>query len=138
MGNNLDSCKLVFSLANETYKDGKSNKALRPDVDNASAMVNDSSHPSSNNKRLNCGELDCNVMTCPNLKDASRIAANQKLFYHQKQKDQEASKSTKATPKTPKDVPFAWLLPEPHENNKRVILGRPYTYNPAKPGWDED
>ena len=35
-------------------------------------------------------------------------------------------------------VSFAWHLPEPHENNKRVIHGCPYTYNPAKPGWDED
>ena len=65
-------------------------------------MVNDPSQPSSNNKCWNCGELDCNVMTCPKPKDESRIAASQKLFYHQKRQDREASKSTKATPKTPK------------------------------------
>ena len=101
-------------------------------------MVNYLSHPSSNNKCWNCGELDCNVMTCPKPKDAARIVANRNLFYHQKQKDREASKATKDTPKTSKDVPFAWRLPELHENNNRVIHGRPHTYNPAKPGWDED
>ena len=140
--NNLHSYKLVFSLANETYKDykhqGKWDKALCPDVGNASAMVNDPSHPSSNNKCWNCGELDCNVMTCPKPKDAARIVANRNLFYHQKQKDREVSKATKDTPKTPKAAPFAWRLPEPHENNKQVINGRPHIYNPAKPGWDED
>ena len=115
MDNNLDSCKLVFSLANETYKDykhqGEWDKAFCPDVDNASAMVNDSSHPSSNSECWNCGELDCNVMTCPKPKDAFRIVANQKLFYHQKQKDQEASKAIKDTPKVPKAIPFAWRFP---------------------------
>ena len=77
-------------------------------------------------------------MTCPKPKDAARIAANRKLFSHQKQKDREASKVTKDTPEIPKAVPFAWRLSEPQEHNKRVIHGRSYTYNPAKPGWDED
>ena len=71
-------------------------------------------------------------------KDAARIVANRKLFYRQKQKDREASKATKETSKTPKAVPFAWRVPEPHKKNKRIIHGRPHTYNPTKPGCDED
>ena len=86
MDNTLDSCKLVFSLANETYKDYKHNgiwdKALHPDVDDASVMINDPAHPSGTHKCWNCGELDFNVMSCPKPKDAARIAASRKLFYH--------------------------------------------------------
>ena len=81
MDDNLDCCKLVFSLANETYKDYKHNedweKALRPDVDNASAMINDPTHPSGTNTCWNCGELDCNVMACPKPKDIKINQFNQ-------------------------------------------------------------
>ena len=99
----FDYCKLVFSLANEIYKGYKHNgdwdKALCPDVDNTSAMVNDPAHPSGNNRCWNCGKLDCNVMKCPKPKDAARIAANRKLFYYQKQKDRETAKAAKDTPR---------------------------------------
>ena len=102
--NNLDSCKLVFSFVNAMYKDykhkGDWNKALRPDVDNASAMVNDPAHPSGINKCWNCRKLDCNVMTCQKPKDTARIATNRKLLYHQKQKDRDAEKPPKTHPKT--------------------------------------
>jgi hypothetical protein len=29
----------------------------------------------------------------------------------------------------PKKTPEAWRDPEPHENNKRIIYGKPYTWN---------
>ena len=77
-------------------------------------------------------------MSCPKPKDTARIAANRKHFYHQKEKDRDAAKVTKDTSKTPKAVPFAWRLPEPHKTNKIVIHWHPRTYNPARPDWDVD
>ena len=147
MDNTPDYCTVVFTLADETYRELKQqgiwDKSLRPDVDNASAMVNTpsnrSSSPTTTKFCWNCGDPDCNVMTCPKPKDPERIDANRKLFYRNKKEARENA----ATPK-PKDninskaIPHAWRPPEPHEQNKRIIHGRPYTYNPAKPGWDED
>ena len=129
MENTLDSYKLVFPLANEAYRehkhDGEWNKALRHDVDNGSAMVNDPTHPSGNNTCWNCREFDCDVLSCPKPKDAAQVAANRKLFYHQKQQDREGT-LLKHIHKTPKSVPFACCLPKSHQNNKRVIHGHPH------------
>ena len=142
MDNTPAYCTIVFALANEAYKDlhqdGTRNTTLRHDVDNVSAMVTDSNHPSSSNRCWNCGETDCNVMTCPKPKSPICIAANRKLFYKNKRAKDDKS-ITKTPPKdTTKPIPHAWRNPEPHEHNKRVIFGKPHTFNPAKSGWDED
>ena len=88
MDNTLAYGTIIFSPVNETYKDlrqdGTWNTTLRPDIDNTSAMITDSNHPSSSNRCWNRGETDCNVMACPKPKDPIRIAANQKLFYKNK------------------------------------------------------
>ena len=66
-----------------------------------------------------------------------KIAANHKLFY--KHKGTKDDKSVTKTPhKDTKPIPHTWCHPEPHEHNKHIIFGKPHTYNPAKPGWNED
>ena len=142
MDNTPAYCTIVFSLANETYKDlrqdGTWNTTFCPDIDNATTMITDSNHLSSANRCWNCGETDCNVMTCPKPKDPVCIAANRKLFYKNKRAKDDKS-ITKTPPKdASKGIPHAWCNPEPYEHKKRVIFGKPYTFNPAKPGWDED
>ena len=142
MDNTPAHCTIVFSLAKETYndlrQDGTWNTTLCPDVDNASAMVTNATYPSNSNPCWNCGKTNCNVMTCPKPKDPIRIAANRKLFY--KNKMAMDDKSTAKTPPkdTTKSIPHAWRNLEPHERNKRVIFGKPHTFNPAKSSWDED
>ena len=97
MDNTSEYCTTVFSLANVTYKDlrheGTWNTAVRPEVDNASTMVTDSTHPSSSNRCWNCGETNCNV-------DPIRIAANQKLFYNNNKRPRMTSPLPKHLPRT--------------------------------------
>ena len=37
-----------------------------------------------------------------------------------------------------KPIPNAWRPPEHHKHSTRIIFGKPHTYNPLKPGCDED
>ena len=77
-------------------------------------------------------------MTGPRPKDPIRIAVNQKLFYKNNRAKDDKS-ITKTSPKdTTKSMHHAWRNPEPHEHNKCVIIGKPHTFNPAKPGRDVD
>ena len=145
MDNTPDYCTIVFTLANETYRElrqlGTWDSSLRPDVDHASTMIaNKPDHPKTKTIQYcwNCGEPNCNIMTCPKPKDKERIDANRKLFYRNKKDPKEATTHQPSNTPEHKPIPYAWRPPEPHENNKRVIHGKPYTYNPAKPGWDED
>ena len=143
MDNTPEYYKIVFSLANETYKElhqkGIRNTAICPDANNASTMIFDPTHPSSNNRCCwNCGETDCNVINCPKPKDLVWIAANQKLFYQNKKGNDSKSTDFTPSPKETKLIPRAWRAPEPCKDNNRVIFRNPYTCNPFKLGWDED
>ena len=110
MDNTPAYCSIIFSLANETYKDlrqdGTWNTTLRSDVDNTSPMVTNYTHPSNFNWCWNCGETDLNVTTCPKQKDPICITANQKLFYKNKRAKDDKS-ITKTPPKDTKPVPRA-------------------------------
>ena len=99
-------------------------------------MVTDSTHPSSSNWCWNCSETGCNVKTCPKPKDPICIAANSKLLYKNKRAKDDTFKPK--TPHTTKPIPHAWHNPEPYEHNKHTIFEKPHTFDPAKPGWDED
>ena len=79
---------------------------------------------------FNCGQPSCSLRFCKHPRDPERISANKdKLPSYSKDK--------------PKYVPKKWRKPEPHESNKRIIDGRPYTWNPTggfsgTGRWDKD
>ena len=72
----------------------------------------------------NCGNKGCRTITCKHPKDKLRIRRN---------KEKELRIKMNELPK--------FRLPEPHENNKRIINGKPYTFYPNKSAtgrWEAD
>ena len=66
---------------------------------------------------FNCGQSTCNLQTCPHERDTERIKQNR-------------AKLTQFTNLKRKANALKFRKPEPHEQNKRVIDGKPHTYNP--------
>jgi hypothetical protein len=67
---------------------------------------------------------------CPEVFDEERVEKKQKE-YLQTRKKAKKPKPTKATA-------HAWRPPEDDEHGKRIIYGRPYTWNENRKGWDKD
>jgi hypothetical protein len=90
---------------------------------------------------FNCGGPHTDK-ECPKPQDQARIKIALKKFHEDKaaqfkermgggaNKDRDRSK--------PKSGSGLWGKPKPHENNRRVIKGRPHTYNPKSKRWGPD
>ena len=66
---------------------------------------------------FNCGQPACTVRRCRHPRDPDRIKANKE-------------KLPSYSGPSPKYVPKRWRPPEPNENNKRIIHGHPFTWDP--------
>ena len=80
-------------------------------------------------------------MTYPKPKDPAKNAANRKLLFGKKNKGKgtNGANAPLSTPKETKVLPQHTLrAPKHHKHNNCAIHDKPHTYNPAKPGWDED
>ena len=79
---------------------------------------------------FNCGTAGCSVATCPRPKNEALITANKKKFWDaNKKKKNKARVSTR---------PAKFRLPEASENNRRVIDGKPHTFNTTRKRWFPD
>jgi hypothetical protein len=54
-----------------------------------------------------------------------------------KENNKDGSESKGQGRRSTKTPPRNWRPPEPHENNKRIIFGKPYTWN-GRSSWVED
>ena len=132
LGNTLHSARYVLTYAERTYrrlvKGGEWDACLQKVPGKAGFIAQQPrqfSHDedknannrskSNNNTCFNCGEVGCRLETCPHPRDEERIAANK------------AKHPTFIRLKKQREK---WRAPEPRENNKRVIEGTPYTWNP--------
>ena len=87
------------------------------------------------NRYWNCELQDCNVHKCLKSPDKERIARN-KLAWQQFNNKVPNSNNNNGN-KRKKPVPHQWRPPTDDENNKRVIFGKPYTWN-GKNSWIKD
>jgi hypothetical protein len=86
------------------------------------------------NRCWNCKKSGCNKNRCKMPIDEARCERNRQEWM----KETRGSGSfTKTNGSGTSNKPFAWRPPEPDENNKRVIYGRPHTWN-GKSSWIED
>jgi hypothetical protein len=84
------------------------------------------------NRCWNCKKLGCNKTRCTIPIDEARCERNRQDW---KKENKGGSSTPAGSSKGTK--PFAWRPPETDENNKRVIYGRPHTWN-GKASWVED
>ena len=89
------------------------------------------------NRCWNCKKVGCNKNRCPTAIDETRCEQNRLDW----KKENSGGRSTPAgngrRSSGGSTKPFAWRPPESDENNKRVIYGRPHTWN-GKASWIED
>ena len=87
------------------------------------------------NRCWNCKKENCNKFKCDVPIDEARCERNKQEWMKENNKDGSESKGQgRRSTKTP---PRNWRPPEPHENNKRIIFGKPYTWN-GRSSWVED
>lgn len=97
-------------------------------------------------KCWNCGSPDHGEPQCPKPKDPSRIEANRKKMLQDIKRARKGdtkqdtaatskSKSKSTTESSPAPGKGKWRKPEPSENNRRVINGRTYHWNPQAKRW---
>ena len=83
---------------------------------------------------FNCGRAGCSVATCPRPKNKALITANKKKFWdankNRKKKQGGAARTS--------NRPQKFRLPEASENNRRVIDGKPHTFNTTRKRWVPD
>jgi hypothetical protein len=78
------------------------------------------------NRCWNCKQEDCNAGICKLPIDADRMEKNRLEWAKENNKDPNARrKKTDGEKRTNPE----WRAPSPEENNKRVIYGKPYTWN---------
>lgn len=86
------------------------------------------------NRCWNCKKSGCNKNRCKMPIDEARCERNRQEWM----KETKGNGSfTKTNGSGTSNKPFAWRPPEPDENNKRVIYGRPHTWN-GKSSWIEE
>jgi hypothetical protein len=79
------------------------------------------------NRCWNCKKENCTVSRCDLPIDNSQIEINKQEWMKANNKDSTSMGRRRGG--GPKKTPEAWRDPEPHENNKRIIYGKPYTWN---------
>ena len=88
------------------------------------------------NRCWNCKKSGCNKNRCKMPVDEARCERNRQEWMKETRVGGNSS-SSKTNGSGTSNKPFAWRPAEPDENNKRVIYGRPHTWN-GKASWIED
>ena len=89
------------------------------------------------NRCWNCKKENCNKNRCDVPIDEARCERNRLEWMKENKKPPTSSPRRGNDRRSGKSKPFAWRVPEPAENNKRTIYGRPHTWN-GKNSWTED
>jgi hypothetical protein len=89
------------------------------------------------NRCWNCEQENCNLSKCTQSKDLEKIDRNKNKWLSEVQgNDRSGNKQAIKGGKSKKIHP-EWRAPDPSENNKRVIYGKPYTWDGRK-SWIKD
>jgi hypothetical protein len=136
----------TFAFANKVHKelfnDGiwqecvlqKAKSTFAADVTDHSTMI------FWKNRCWNCKKVGCNKNRCPIAIDETRCERNRLDWKKENSGGSSAPAAGGGSSRrssTGSAKPFAWRPPETDENNKRVIYGRPHTWN-GKASWIED
>jgi hypothetical protein len=79
------------------------------------------------NRCWNCKQENCSVPRCNKAIDKNQIEINKQEWMKENNRDSTDFKGQGR--RTNKPIPKNWRPPEPQENNKRIIYGKPYTWN---------
>ena len=140
--NDIKSAQYVLAYAERAYRDllqsGEWDRCLQKTPGKA-AFLGKAEQPTEFSDKnstgnhigcFNCGSHDHSLRDCPHPRDEERIARNR------------AKANVNPNPnRTRRGRPHKWRLPEPNEHNKRVVDGKPYTWDPnvGRSGrWVED
>ena len=135
LGNDLKGANYVLNYAGRAFytlsQRGDWDKCLQqPAGDPAAHMAQSGGEATSSGIRcFNCDD-NHHIKHCPLPRDHAKItkARNERGGGDQPSK----------FGRRPFTRPTKWRLPEEGENNKRVIDGKPYTFNPTSKRWDAD
>ena len=142
--NNMKSAKYTLAYAEKAYRDllqsGHWDKALQQTPGESAFFSQGNTDGRQPEQPLdfrrnrntvgpchNCGSTTHQLNQCPHPIDEARVAASKAKFNAKKNRERQR--------------PTKWRLPEPAENNRRVINGKPYTFDPntGRSGrWIED
>jgi len=129
LDNSPRSLLVLWTFARSTYSElqtnGEWDSALRPHE-----TEQPQAHAVFTVTCFNCGGPHT-VVQCTEVLNEERIEKNRKEFLQKKKLERQSKRKGKP-------VPRAWRPPEPDEHGKRVIYGKPYTWNEAHHGWDKD
>ena len=133
LGNDLKGANYVLNYAGRAFytlsQRGDWDKCLQqPAGDPAAHMATGADAPPSGIRCFNCDD-NHHLRHCPLPRDHAKI----KRAREEQASSQPSKFGRRAFTRPPK-----WRLPEEAENNKRVIDGKPYTFNPTSKRWDED
>ena len=131
--NDLKGANYVLNYAGRAFytlsQRGDWDKCLQqPAGDPAAHMATGGDAPPSGIRCFNCDD-NHHLRHCPLPRDHAKI----KRAREEQASSQPSKFGRRAFTRPPK-----WRLPEEAENNKRVIDGKPYTFNPTSKRWDAD
>ena len=129
--NTIDNLNGIFDMALDYYTE-LFNEGIWTQVTLETAK---SSFIFWKNRCWNCRKEDCNVGKCKLPIDQAQIEISKQEWMKDNNKD--SIPGRRRNGKAKGDRPNAWRPPEPTENNKRVIYGKPHTWN-GRSSWIED
>jgi hypothetical protein len=129
--NTIDNLEGIFDMALDYYTE-LFNEGIWTQATLESAK---SSFIFWKNRCWNCRKEDCNVGICKLPINNEQIEISKQEWMKDNNKDSIPTRRRNGKPRG--DRPNAWRPPEPQENNKRVIYGKPHTWN-GRSSWVED
>jgi hypothetical protein len=130
--NTIDNLGKTFKMANDFYlelfDEGTWDQATLESAKSSFVIF-------WKNRCWNCKKENCNKFKCNMPIDEARCERNRQEWMKENKKQGGGGGRGGKTGKTGK--PFAWRPPEAQEENKRVIYGKPHTWN-GSTSWIED
>ena len=133
LGNDLKGANYVLNYAGKAFytlsQRGDWDKCLQQPAGEAAAHIAAGGDTSSSGiSCFNCGDGH-HLRHCPLPRDHAKIT---------KARAEQAAAQPSKFGRRPFTRPTKWRLPEEGEHNKRVIDGKPFTFNPTSKRWEPD
>ena len=132
LDNTIRSSIFLWTFARETYKELKENGKWDAEIrtPGSSTFVV---------RCWNCGDPDHNFPQCPDPINDAKVDKERKLFRDSmNEKDSEGGRPRRRQRSGAGRKPWEWRVPSDDEHGKRIIYGKPYTWNASTKRWDKD